>query len=1112
MADQVITIRHNDKDEIFDIEDVNPENLKDHFGIEVKSLKNCQTGKVVFVKSTNIKLSVGATYEITSTSSPNTTTDKDEQQAETFDQKWLDENQKTVQNALIASLASYETDAKDYLDSRLNYHSLKSVVQSVNGDCSFIMAESDDKKTVYVDEKTVYVDKKTVYVAFRGTNSWEDLITDFHIHRKKTQSPASRGKVHSGFLKRADAFPLMTVSEFLVGKKVVVCGHSLGGAISSLVFCHLLSREQQLRKLEICDDIINITFGSPLFADSEFRNFLNDEIKEMTPRPQMYHFVAENDIVPSLLCLAQSVPFLKENFQKPLAELQNFPLIRMLTPVLSAGLGIAALLDRNKADTYGSLNEYIDILKAEENKLSKKFVPIGNYILLCENEPKFVHCSNSNEVLPYLDIFSSFSLENTDNHQLELYEEKCTLGGFIKKDAFRDDEGSARSETLKLEKFAPEISKGELLWEKYDLKKDLKLNLHGKNITCICLQHCNFNFGTLFVPEVIHSAENEVILHQPSFKEEISPSEHGLHITIATVFGSSEYTLPVSAIKNIEVPIIMKFSKEARPMQILKTAFQRGVALSDMSDIPALRNSLIKDIETLSKLALKKSKYEEFNLILKKANKELQKCLNSKSEHKKLMSFLKDITQELESGLKLEAPIRHLQILGIAIFTMLGGLAGFYFAGRGYFLLEAARDLGLPGVLGSAGGGFSGYGLSRMYNSTYAICLQFVVSELFEAWSKRNQSRDELRVDIAAFKNRGGLYNLEKALFLMFDPEIGKEIFEDCSLKDMSDSCKDDLLKRIKCFIQMHELRESLATQCFIGVIGPQDAGKSTFLNKMWNCGAKVGLNIHTEKTTLYNINKKIKLVDFPGDNSFQEHSKAFSICGASNNITVVILPFTGDVSQLVSDELTKVYKAVADSSDSRVIVCINQCGDKLIQLAGEEVRLRKEGAETTNPLELLRSNYISKLNEYFESPSVESEPRQIIFDAENLFFTDFELDIHDPGLIQLAREEVRLRKEGAETTNPLELLRSNYTSKLNEYFESPSVESEPRQITFDAENLFFTDFELDIHDPRNTFGIVGVEEIKEALKKDLIDLGAIKSTDTEELEAAFKKLNTGRS
>ena len=923
MMDESITILHEDEPHLFDVEDVTADNLKEYFGFEVKFLIDEYTRKVVIIKNSNNKLNAGATYKIKSKSQSSATPDNDEQQneTETFDEKWLAENQKVNQNALIANLASYETDAQKYLNSRLNDHSLKSVVQSVNGDCSFIMAESDDKKTVYV--------------AFKETNCWKDLIKDFHIHSKQTQCASSRGRFNSGFLKCADAFPLMTVSEFLVEKNVVVCGHSLGGAISSIVFCHLLSREQQLRKLEISAGILNITFGSPLFADLEFRKILNKEIEQMTPRPQMYHFVSKYDPVPSLLCLALSVPLLKEKFYEPLKEMtasENFSgLKKTLAPIINVDLD---------SDKTRSAKELKNLLETDDEDLRKMYVPIGNYILLNhEKPPILIPSSKSDDVLPYLNIFSIVEFEKIEGHNVELYEKVCKLGGFIKKDAFLSDEGSSRSETQKLEKFASKISKGDLFCEIYDKEKHLKLNLKGTNIASVCLENCEFNFGFPYQPEVYKSGDDETILCQvdllpPNAPKEEAPNkqvkkEPKFHIKIATVFGFCDYTWPTNEIKNIDVQTIMKFSKEASPEQILIKALQRGVALSDMSDEPALKNSLIKSIQILSELTLDKTECGQLLDIFKKPNKELQNYLSTETKHQELQRILDKMTQKLQSGLRLEAPRPVLQTLVIGLLAVGGVLVVAYIAGP--VLL-----LGLSQLL-----------KKYMCNSNYDICLEFIVSEIFQAWSKQNTA--EKVQEATAFKNRGGLYNLEKALFLMIDPQNGKEIFKDCSLKDVYDSCKDELIKRIKCIIQMHKLREVLATQCFVGVIGPQDAGKSTFLNKMWNCGAETGLLHHTDKTTLYDINEKIKVVDFPGQNSFQEHSKAFSICGSMNNVTVVILPFAGDVSQLVSDELIKVYQALADSSDFRVIVCINKCGNMLKDLVKEEMK-RTETKDYNQP------------------------------------------------------------------------------------------------------------------------------------------------------------------
>ena len=59
-------------------------------------------------------------------------------------------------------------------------------------------------------------------------------------------------------------------------------------------------------------DVVNITFGAPLFGDEAVRKFL----AETQVDSKMFHLVAEEDPVPSLLSLAQvnSILALDESF------------------------------------------------------------------------------------------------------------------------------------------------------------------------------------------------------------------------------------------------------------------------------------------------------------------------------------------------------------------------------------------------------------------------------------------------------------------------------------------------------------------------------------------------------------------------------------------------------------------------------------------------------------------------------------------------------------------------------------------------------------------------------------------------------------------------------
>ena len=95
---------------------------------------------------------------------------------------------------------------------------------------------------------------------------------------------------------------------------------------------------------------------------------------------------------------------------------------------------------------------------------------------------------------------------------------------------------------------------------------------------------------------------------------------------------------------------------------------------------------------------------------------------------------------------------------------------------------------------------------------------------------------------------------------------------------------------------------------------------------QIWGIGGKTGFFTHTDVPMMYEINKKVFVIDFPGSNSLDYHAKTFSICGAMNNLIIVVIPFTGDVSQLVSEELARVFSVMMGSDATQVISFIDAC------------------------------------------------------------------------------------------------------------------------------------------------------------------------------------------
>ncbi len=87
--------------------------------------------------------------------------------------------------------------------------------------------------------------------------------------------------------------------------------------------------------------------------------------------------------------------------------------------------------------------------------------------------------------------------------------------------------------------------------------------------------------------------------------------------------------------------------------------------------------------------------------------------------------------------------------------------------------------------------------------------------------------------DVSDLLEDGGVYSLEKALLRLFDAEIGVANFVGCDLEHCTEASKLGVLKRVECIRAIHNIRGILAKQCYIGVVGVQDAGmqkiKKTF-------------------------------------------------------------------------------------------------------------------------------------------------------------------------------------------------------------------------------------------------------------------------------------------
>lgn len=108
-------------------------------------------------------------------------------------------------------------------------------------------------------------------LAFRGTqiDRYQDFLTNIQVLLTPAPKAIYRGLVHAGFLKSAQAL-LPCVTDWLnkmtaKRARLLICGHSLGGAIATLLAADV--RPDSL-----------ITFGCPRVGDDEFADFLLNQL------------------------------------------------------------------------------------------------------------------------------------------------------------------------------------------------------------------------------------------------------------------------------------------------------------------------------------------------------------------------------------------------------------------------------------------------------------------------------------------------------------------------------------------------------------------------------------------------------------------------------------------------------------------------------------------------------------------------------------------------------------------------------------------------------------------------------------------------------------------
>jgi hypothetical protein len=149
-----------------------------------------------------------------------------------------------------------------------------------------------------------------IIIAFRGSTSFGDWMTNFNgdpVPFGDEETPDYEiGMVHKGFLEAFNSvrdliikyvYPLVKLGKPC---RVLVTGHSLGGALATLTMAYLmLDSFDQEDFPENISQVRTVTFGNPKVGDAKFCEFVTEKMKE-NPKFSIVRLYNESDPVPQV--------------------------------------------------------------------------------------------------------------------------------------------------------------------------------------------------------------------------------------------------------------------------------------------------------------------------------------------------------------------------------------------------------------------------------------------------------------------------------------------------------------------------------------------------------------------------------------------------------------------------------------------------------------------------------------------------------------------------------------------------------------------------------------------------------------------------------------------
>ncbi|CAK9881404.1 unnamed protein product [Sphagnum jensenii] len=785
------------------------------------------------------------------------------------------------------------------------------------GEQKFLVAYADD----------------AIFIAFRGTTTLEDVATNL----KLANHSRFGGAFHSGFFKRTDVFvkpdcnPMLGL--FSLQKRIIFCGHSLGGAVAHMVLFRLLVENNwNPNDEEFPNSLISIAFGAPHVCDRDAAQIINADVNL---RWRFMNFVNQSDPVPRLLhSIAHTVGMVKKSlnsneiFQKEFALggigtrlgqcIDGFThggFLQGVSAALMATFDIGMSKFAHTLSNMTFVQCLLELLAQQaahmpgtSNYNQPDFYPIGYYIFVekqstagyVRDHLRFnVHRIDDQSVYMMRKLQDvRFGYEDFEYHKLQSY--KMVL---IKSDLM----DSAQVDSIQQHNFqinnvvstpTPIITKAQYMFVD---STQQHIMITGDNLLFLSEPVKINNMETWLTKE----QEDKKILVMRLGSLNNNPKINIIDVTVKTAFGQESQI--VEGMENSPISIFEKIAKIVQITMIMK-AFGMDPLPNDLSEL----DTIIQCAPSLQ-------------------SEKLSPILMEGTHIQKANDMTKAVADFLSSGLEVSYK-RTVAGRAIAINVSVAPAV-------------SAICVSVPiATAVSAGlGAITSYGAKELskfrvddYKKILAIgceeASKWITSELtspVDANSENDVLEKELenRVEKSTndFKKMVREAHLHPKRTWLSDssPKLKHKDF-----KNSDPECRINLLKRMKIIVDTeHLFSQVVGRNQFWGILGAEDAGKSTFIKKALEHHhllhlkppPECGTEDHTSAVVPYKLADYIWLLDFPGLDGLQGNADKWTQFKELSNFCILVLQFLGDVKSGQKD-MYKEVKEKLTTSEIKVI------------------------------------------------------------------------------------------------------------------------------------------------------------------------------------------------